>query len=102
MGLFFPAIKNHSRSASTTTTKWMLERSETRAFPANKPFTTVNLINFILVNLPLSSRTQVALDLCDKRCLEKSRDAIIKEWTRKKIDLKLKASDASFSNDKEQ
>ena len=99
--LFFPAVRNSTRSVGTTN-KWTLDRSETRAFPANKPFTTVNLLNFILVNLPLSSRTQVALDLCDKKCLENSKDAIVKELTRKEIDLKLETNDASFLNDKVQ
>ena len=71
--LFFPAI-NDDNNATT-----MFDRSDTRIFPANKQFTVTNLLNFILVNLPLSSRTQLALNLCDDRCKETTKAVIEKQ-----------------------
>merc|ERR1712203_493975 len=71
--LFFPAINDDNNSTT------MFDRSDTRIFPANKQFTVTNLLNFILVNLPLSSRTQLALNLCDDRCKETTKAVIEKQ-----------------------
>ena len=70
--LFFPALRNSS-------VKPNLGRSDTRVFPANKPFNVANLLNFIIVNLPHSSRAQLALNLCDDRCTEISMNEIKKQ-----------------------
>ena len=81
--LFFPAVKNSSL-------KTPVDRSETRVFPANKPLTVTNLLNFIIVNLPHSSRTQLALNLCDDRCTEVSQNVIKKQLKETNIENQLK------------
>ena len=80
--LFFPAVKNSSLKAP-------VDRSETRVFPANKPLTVTNLLNFIIVNLPHSSRTQLALNLCDDRCTEISQNVIKKQLMETNIENQL-------------
>ena len=69
--LFFPAVKTSNNKTT------FFDRSDTRVFPANKPLTVTNLLNFIIVNLPHSSRTQLALNFCDDKCIENSK-AVIK------------------------
>ena len=81
--LFFPAVKNLNNETT------FLDRSDTRVFPANKPLTVTNLLNFILVNLPHSSRTHLVLNLCDDRCRENSRTVIKKQLESTAIDNEL-------------
>ena len=68
--LFFPAVKSQNNKTAFT------DRSDTRVFPADKQLTVTNLLNFIIVNLPHSSRTQLALNFCDDKCIENSKAVI--------------------------
>ena len=66
--LFFPASQNINNEDSSTSTD--PNKSHTRVFPPSKPLNVTNLLNFILANLDVKTRTNFSISKCltDDNC----------------------------------